>query len=131
MSITADSAFEISNRYHTAENLIFEDLWKLLDSHIRSVASQGGPHRTTETEWTVPSFRMSLPIYNAAKIAKRMRTRLRNRGFIVLNEDDPSATVRFSWDPKLRQKPAAPKTDSLANLRRMAEQVEINRRLGF
>lgn len=129
MSITAREAQQILHKQRLTENVIFETLWRSLDSEIRLSAQS----RRCELLYRVPEFRFGLPRYDPLKVAKRMRFRLRKRGFQVDgNEDTPS--MRISWKPperKPRNPEPARRSDPLAALARMQEQIEINKSLGW
>ena len=128
MSISVDTARIIRSRRRDAENVVFERLWGILDAHIRIVCES-----RDEMEYRVPMYKFGLPRYDPVKVAKRMRVRLRNRGFKVSGDED-TPSLRISWErPPRKKKEEKHKTSTpaLAALSSMRRQVEINKSLGY
>jgi len=131
MSISVETARIIRSRRRDAENVVFERLWENLDAQIRIAA---GPK--DDMVYRVPMYKFGLPRYDPVKVAKRMRVRLRNRGFKVSGDED-TPTMRISWkrpkkkkkEPPIRKRSAT--TPALAALSSMRRQVEINKSLGY
>lgn len=132
MSISVQQARDIRNRRRMAENHVFEKLWEGLDAEIRVKALTAW-----SMDYRVPIFKLGLPRYDPVKVARRMRIRLRNRGFQVSDDEEETPTIRFSWKPPPRKppppKPPPPGTlpPSLQTLSRMRRQVQINHELGW
>ena len=128
MSITVDTARIIRNRRRDAENVVFERLWENLDAQIRIVAES-----RDEMNYRVPMYKFGLPRYDPVKVAKRMRVRLRNRGFKVSGDED-TPTLHISWKRpprKKKEQKTSVATPALAALSSMRRQVEINKSLGY
>lgn len=128
MSITARDAQHLSVRNRDAQNVVFEKLWQRLDAEIR-LSAEGGRH---ELFYRVPAFVFGLPRYDTAKVAKRMRVRLKNRGFQV--SDDDTATIHINWKPPPKKKKIPPRNappPAVSALTRMRDQVVINQQLGW
>lgn len=130
MSITARDALQRSTRNRDAQNVVFEKLWQRLDAEIR-LSSDGG---RKELAYRVPALVWGLPHYDPIKVAKRMRVRLRNRGFRVSGEEE-TPTIQISWKPAPKEKkaPRAPNgpPPALDALEKMRRQVHINKSLGW
>ena len=129
MSISVETARIIRSRRRDAENVVFERLWENLDAQIRIVAES-----RDEMNYRVPMYKFGLPRYDPVKVAKRMRVRLRNRGFKV-SGDEETPTLRVSWKRPQKKKKEPQKTSAttpaLAALSSMRRQVEINKTLGY
>ena len=129
MSISVDTARNIRGRRRDAENVVFERLWENLDTQIRIVAES-----QDEMVYRVPVFKFGLPRFDQVKVAKRMRVRLRNRGFKVSGDED-TPTIQVSWKPPPRKKKQTTSrkttTPALEALSSMRRQVEINKSLGY
>ena len=131
MSISVEAARMIRGRRRDAENVVFERLWENLDTQIRIAAES-----RDEMNYRVPMYKFGLPRYDPVKVAKRMRVRLRNRGFKVTgDEDTPTLCISWKRPPRKKKEPQKRKksttTPALAALSSMRRQVEINKALGY
>jgi len=124
----AEDARYIRNRLRNTENMLFEKLWRKLVSHIVIRA-----RRSWEMEYYVPPFVPGLPRYNNVFIARRMRVRLRNRGFEVPSYpgENDSPVMFISWRKKKRSKDPKPALNTIRATEKMAKQLEINKKCGY
>jgi len=124
-------ARRIRDKKRDTENAMFERIWTILENRIRIAAKNAW-----ELTYYVPAYTPGLPRYDNVLVARRLRVRLRNRGFIVKKYDgEEDAPVLFiSWRrsaPETRAATTAPQDRTLRGLQTVARQVKINEETGF
>jgi len=124
-------ARKIRNKKRDVENAMFEYLWKMLMQKIALTAKT-----SWELTYCVPDKVPGLPPYDAVLVARRMRVRLRRKGFCLKqyegDEDSPVLFVSWREEKKTPSKPAVPPLDpSIQGLYEMARQIAINEQCGY
>lgn len=131
-----DKARNIRDKLRDTENALFERLWANLVNRIRIQA-----RRSWELRYCVPTYTAGLPRYDPIMVARRLRVRLRNRGFTVdpYSGENESPVVSISWrrvapgsDPgALGPRGALASSHTMRNTQSLARQVDINKQCGF
>jgi len=124
-------ARRIRDKKRDTENAMFERIWTNLENRIRIAAKN-----SWELTYYVPAYTPGLPRYNNVLVARRLRVRLRNRGFVVEKyegeEDSPVLFVSWRRAAPDAQPSRSPASDpALRGLRAIARQVRINEQTGF
>jgi len=126
-----NDARTIRNKKRNVENAMFEYLWKMLMQKIVMAAKT-----SWELTYCVPDKLPGLPPYDPVLVARRMRLRLKRKGFSLksFDEEENSPVIFISWreEKKPTSKPSAPPVDpAMEGLYEMARQIAINEQTGY